>query len=249
MHRKWREVGEQPGLWESFPLKVCANMVDEDQDQQQQLLQVLSLKRFQSLQHLSLHVVAETWVDKMMLPVVLGINNGSSVWVDSANLLHTVRENHPAIKKLSLKFTTDGSEDKIAQLAQELVMFEEIDLVKCKFGSAGFSDSDANDSTAAVLRALLAASADPISKMKILTICDVDAKKFLGIQIWDRLRILGKACFKSLYKTCSEALAEAKGRLTVKIVDKSYSDDEDDSYDGDSYDDDDDDDSSDVSYL
>ena len=227
MHRKWREVGEQPGLWESFPLKVCANMVDEDQDQQQQLLQVLSLKRFQSLQHLSLHVEAETWVDKMMLPVVLGINNGSSVWEDSANLLHTVRENHPAIKKLSLKFTTDGSEDKIAQLAQELVMFEEIDLVKCKFGSAGFSDSDANDSTAAVLRALLAASADPISKMKILTIRDVDERQ----AVWD----LGKACFKSLYKTCSEALAEAKGRLTVKIVDKSYSDDEDDSYDGDSF--------------
>ena len=121
MHRKWREVGEQPSLWENFPLKVCANMVDEDQDQQHQLLQVLSLKRFQSLQHLSLHVEAETWVDKMMLPVVLGINNGSSVWVDSANLLHTVRENHPAIKKLSFEFTTDGSEDKIAQLAQEHV--------------------------------------------------------------------------------------------------------------------------------
>ena len=223
MHRKWREVGEQPGLWENFPLKVCANMVDEDQDQQQQLLQVLSLKRFRSLQHLSLHVVAETWVDKMMLPVVLGINNGSSVWVDSANLLHTVRENHPAIKKLSLKFTTDGSEDKIAQLAQELVMFEEIDLVKCKFGS-GITDSAANDSAAAVLGALLAASADPISKMKILTICDVDARR--AAKIWD-IGILGKACFKSLYKTCSEALAEAKGRLTVKIV--SYSDREDDS--------------------
>ena len=241
MHRKWREVGEQPGLWANFPLKVCANMVDEDQDQQQQLLQVLSLKRFQSLQHLSLHVEAETWVDKMMLPVVLGINNGSSVWVDSANLLHTVRENHPAIKKLSLEFTTDGSEDKIAQLAQELVMFEEIDLVKCKFGSAGFSDSDANDSTAAVLRALLAASADPISKMKILTICDVDADQ---ADMYPDM-----PCFDSLYETCSEALAEAEGRLTVKIVDKSYSDDEDDSYDGDSYDDDDDDDSSDVSYL
>ena len=128
----------------------------------------------------------------------------------------------------SLEFTTDGIEDKIAELAAELVKFQEVDLVKCKLGSGGFRDLDAQDSTAAFLMALLTTSADPTSKLRILTICDKD---------WVYMSAdLGKACLDSLEETCSEALDEARGRVTVNIVDMSFSD-----YDEDSYDDDDDD--------
>ena len=158
-------MGQQPCLWKDFNLKFVAALTDED-DQPldspdlEHLLQVLSLERFQSLQ--SLQVKA----------MIVGL--GFSMYVDFANLLHIVRDKHPTIKKLSLELSTDGSEDEIAQLAEELVMFQEVDLAKCNFGSAGFKDSDAKDSTAAFLKALLSASAGPTSKLKILTICDLD---------------------------------------------------------------------------
>ena len=214
-------MGQQPCLWKDFNLKFVAARTDED-DQPlysldlEHLLQVLSLKRFQSLQ--SLQVKAETW-------------GGLSLLVDFANLLHIVRDKHPTIKKLSLDISTNGSEDEITQLAEELVMFQEVDLAKCEFESGGFRDSIFNmfrNST--FLRALLTASAGPTSKLKILTICDLpkDLATFYG--------------FKPLKETCSEALDEARGRVKVNIVDRSYSDDDDDSDDDDedSYDDDDD---------
>lgn len=225
--RRWMEVGQQPCLWVNFNLKLLADLTDQDHQLFEHLLQVLSLKRFQSLQHLSLEVKAETWIDKMMLSGMLSINNDTSVWVDSANLLHIVRDKHPAIEKLSLEFTTDGTEDKIAQLAEELVMFQEVDLTKCQFGSGGFKDSDAKDSTAAFLMALLTASAQSTSRLKLLTICDVDVDRA------DMYADLGKACFEPLEETCSEALDEARRTVTVNIVDMSYSDDDDDSYDDD----------------
>ena len=236
MHRRWSEVGQQPCLWEDFKLKFLADMTDRDQQPLEHLLRVLSLERFQSLQHLSLQVQANTWMDEMMLSSMFGINDGTSVWVDCANLLHIVRDKHPAMKKLSLEFITDGSEDKMAQLAEELVMFQEIDLSNCKFGSAGFKDSDSKDSTAAFLKALLSASARPTSKLKILTICDVDTERA------SMYADLGKACFEPLEEALGAALDEARRRVTVNIVDMSYSDDDDDSYDDDddSYDDDDD---------
>ena len=232
-------MGEQPCLWEKFNLDLLVDMTDRDHQPFQHLLKVLSLTRFQSLQHLSLRVTAETWVDKMMRPglgmlALLGTNNGtSSVWVDSADLLHIVGDKHPAIRKLSLEFSTDGSEDKMAQLAEELIMFQEVDMVKCKFGSGGFMESDAKDSTGVFLKALLTASSGPTSKLKILTICDVDMER---ASMWQHL---GKACFEPLEETCSEALNGARGRVTVNIVDMSYSDDDDDSYDDGGYYDDD----------
>ena len=237
IHRRWNEVGEQPSLWEKFNLDLLVDMTDRDHQPFQHLLKVLSLTRFQSLQHLSLQVTAETWVDKMMRSGLgmLGINNGttSSVWVDCADLLHIVGGKHPAIRKLSLEFSTDGSEDKMAQLAEELIMFQEVDMVKCKFGSGGFMESDAKDSTGVFLKALLTASSGPTSKLKILTICDVDMER---ASMWQHL---GKACFEPLEETCSEALNGARGRVTVNIVDMSYSDDDDDSYDDGGYYDDD----------
>ena len=224
LHRSWNEVGDQPLLWENFNLHLLVDMTDPDHQPFEHLFLVLSLKRFQSLQHLSLRVEAETWVDKMMRSG-FGFNNGTnSVWVDCADLLHIVGDKHPTIRKLSLEFTTDGSEDKMAELAEELIMFQEVDLSKCKFGSAGFKDSDAKDSTGAFLKALLSASAGPTSKLKSLTISDVDMER--------------ASIYTDLGKACSEALDEARTRVIVNIVDNSYWDGDDDSYDDDSHDDD-----------
>ena len=194
-------MGQQPCLWKDFNLKLVAARTDED-DQPlysldlEHLLQVLSLKRFQCLQ--SLQVKAET---------VMGL--WDRLLVDCANLLHNVRDKHPTIKKLSLQIGVDGSEDKIAELAEKLVMFHEVDLAKCEFGILPIEDSK----RVAFLKALLTASARPTSKLKILTICDVD--KNLALEFG----------FKPLKETCSEALDEAKGRVKVNVVDLIYSDD------------------------
>ena len=142
-------------------------------------------------------------------------------WKDSADLLHKIRDRHPNIKKLGLELTTyecedqrerrgcmgnhDRRKDKIVQLAEELIKFEEVDLTSCRFGSSRFGARvEPWDSTAVFLMALLTASATLNSKLKILTIPD---------HVEHRTR------FQHLEDSCFEALREARERLTVNIVD------------------------------
>ena len=185
---------------------------------QQKLLQVLSLGRLRSLQELSLKIDADTFF------MVWTKSINTNKWKDSADLLHKIRDSHPNIKKLGLELTTyecedqrerrgcigthDRRKDKIAQLAEELIQFEEVDLSSCRFGSSKLGAMVGPwDSTAVFLMALLTASATLNSKLKILTIPD---------HVEHRTR------FQHLEDSCFEALREARERLTVNIVDTGY---------------------------
>ena len=163
-------MGEQPSLWAKLELRFEEDQpeFEEEEDPEKPLLhqvltllplalallhllvltlfhQVLTLRRLQSLESLSL-----------------------CCWDQPMHLLQIVVDYCPNLQKLSLDFDVWGGlpEEDLARVAEILVKFEEIDL------SEGFIPFG-NKCVKATMRAILRALPGESSKLKILTMhCD-----------------------------------------------------------------------------
>ena len=153
--RQWRKLGEDPCLWAKFKLGLMMYRTSAPPDHPNSdpppplcLPQdVLSLRRLQSLEYFHL-------------------NNRPVGW-------NEIILNHPSIRKLSLAMpiARSLSEDEYANLAAVLVKFEEVDLT----GGTGVSYLGlAKKVLPLILKSLVSASALADSKLKKLSISDVD---------------------------------------------------------------------------
>ena len=126
----WREVGERPSLWSSLKLKFMAvnGKVDGDVDGPtgwtKDLQRVLSMKRLQTLEQLTLDFSLMTEQDV--------------VWRDCLRFLQIVIRNSPTVRKLTLESLhladpLPPSKVLAERLVANLVNFEQVD-----FGTDGF---------------------------------------------------------------------------------------------------------------
>ena len=126
----WREVGERPSLWSSLKLKFMAvnGKVDGDVDGPtgwtKDLQRVLSMKRLQTLEQLTLDFSLMTVQDV--------------VWRDCLRFLQIVIRNSPTVRKLTLESLhladpLPPSKVLAERLVANLVNFEQVD-----FGTDGF---------------------------------------------------------------------------------------------------------------
>ena len=100
--RKWRDAGEHPSLWGKLQLYFEGPRDPEEGE----LHQLLTLRRFQSLQ--SLHLCC---------------------WDQTLHLLQTVLDCCPNLRKLALAFEfIPITDDELTGVAELLVKFEEVDL-------------------------------------------------------------------------------------------------------------------------
>ena len=137
-------MGERPELWAKLKLGFYVQLPEmEAKAQEQELLGILQLRRLQSLERLRL---------ECRLPAK-----------NCPPFLQTIIDNHPAVRKLSLQMSQQGTlpEEILVNLASALVKFEEVDV---------FFFSDGVEPLAGeILSATLTATAGENSKLKMLT--------------------------------------------------------------------------------
>ena len=179
MRRWWREVGESPSLWANLKLSY----MDHKFSLKLRLPKVLALKRLQSLKSLNVGYVVN----------------------DCANYLRMISADHPSVRRISLDIHWVIDEDNVANIAETLAKFDEVDLSKgeCKVGNTLYGHS-------VLVKAILHASTEGDSKLKILKM------RFDAIQIFDYFLKM-EAGGEEIFKACFKYITEYKAKYGIKV--------------------------------